>query len=220
MKKVIIPRAPGQFSAWGMLMTDIRHDFVRTHVMPCDDRQADEIVRVLGELEAEAVGRFASEGFSLDRVTIVASLDLRYKGQEHTVQTPLSPDAVSARRLTRVIADFHTLHEQAYSFRLDDPVEIVNFHIVGWGKVDKPALEIIADRGGPPHRALKEERSILFEGAGPVRAAVYERELLASGAHLHGPAIVEEPACTTVVCPGQELSVDHYGNLVITEVER
>ncbi len=86
MKKVIVPAAPGQFSAWGMLMTNLRHDFIRTHVMPCSGERLAEIVAGFAELEAGARDQFRAEGFPLDRVTIERSLDLRYKGQEHTVR--------------------------------------------------------------------------------------------------------------------------------------
>lgn len=219
MKKVIVPRAPGQFSAWGMLMTDVRHDFIRTRVMPCNDDQVDEIIRVFGGLETEAYGRFEVEGFSADRVKIERFLDLRYEGQEHTVRTPVSEDVLVPRWLKVIAAKFHELHKQAYSFRLDDPLEIVNFHVVGWAEVDKPALEPVKSEGRSLEQAIKGERSILFEDAGLVRAVTYERDLLPIGRGVRGPAVVEEPACTTVVCPGQEVTVDHYGNLVIREVE-
>jgi len=220
MKKVIVPRAPGQFSAWGMLMTNLRHDFIRTHVMPCEDEKLSEISQIFAQLQGEAERQFQQEGFPLQKVWIERFLDLRYKGQEHTVRTPVSEDSLTDGNLGVVIEKFHELHEQAYSFRLDDPVEIVNFHLVGWGEVEKPELKRLDGAGRDINRAFKGERRVYFEEHGMVPSRIYERDLIPIGESIPGPAIVEEPACTTVVCPDQQVVVDERGYLVITEVAR
>jgi N-methylhydantoinase A len=221
MRKVIVPRAPGQFSAWGMLMTNLRHDFIRTRLMPCNDSEISRIVSSFSELEQEALEQFRKEDFPLKRVWIERFLDLRYSGQEHTVRTPVPKGALEdAGKLDLLIETFHELHEQAYSFRQDDPIEIVNFHVVGWGKEDKPSLAPLTNDGRSFERALKGQRPVDFEDVGAVQSKVYERELLPVGVRISGPAVVEEPACTTIVCPRQELTVDKLGNLVITEEER
>lgn len=220
MKKVIVPRAPGQFSAWGMLMTNLRHDFIRTHVMPCREEELGEISRVFAGLKADAERQFQEEGFPLERVWMELFLDLRYKGQEHTVRTPVPQEALEDGRLHLVIEKFHELHEKAYSFRLEDPVEIVNFHLVGWGEVEKPELKPIDQAGRDIKRAFKGERRVYFEELGMIPSKVYERDLIPPGEPISGPAIIEEPACTTVVCPDQQVVVDELGYLVITEVGR
>jgi len=58
---------------------------------------------------------------------------------------------------------------------------------------------------------------VVFEDAGAVPSRVFERDLLPVGEPIVGPAVVEEPACTTIVCPDQRAVVDRFGNLVITE---
>jgi len=218
MRKVIVPRAPGQFSAWGMLMTDLRHDYIKTYVMPCDGGHLREIDATFSALERAARAQFEAELFTPERVLIERSLDLRYKGQEHTVRTPVSTLDLNDVGITSAIAAFHDLHDQAYSFRQDDPVEIVNFHVVGWGKVDHPDIAPVATDGRDLASAAKEERSVVFEEHGALASRVYERNLLPPGESIEGPAIVEEPACTTIVCPDQHVCVDEYGNLVITEM--
>ena len=217
MRKVIVPRAPGQFSAWGMLMSDLRHDYIKTHVMPCDDNQLREIDETFSVLERAAKAQFRAERFAPERVSIERSLDLRYKGQEHTVRTPVSAFDLNDVGVAPVIAAFHGLHDQAYSFRQDDPVEIVNFHVVGWGTVYHPDLPPAEIDGRDLTSAAKEERSVVFETHGALSSAVYERDRLPLGEPINGPAIVEEPACTTIVCPDQRAHVDEYGNLVIKE---
>lgn len=218
MRKVIVPRAPGQFSAWGMLMTDLRHDAIRTRVIACDRARVSEIRDTFLELERETAARFEAESFPAERVSTERFLDLRYKGQEHTVRTPVAAGDLSDRSLETVVEAFHRLHDQAYSFRQDDPVEIVNFHVVGWGAVDHPRIAPLDAGDRTLSSSLKGERPVLFEDAGTARSRVFERDLLPVGGPIDGPAVVEEPACTTIVCPGQRLHVDEYGDLVIEEV--
>jgi len=218
MRKVIVPRAPGQFSAWGMLMTDLRHDAIRTHVIACDRERAQAIRDTFRELEQETAARFEAESSPAERVSIERFLDLRYKGQEHTVRTPVTASGLDDDALDTVVDTFHRLHDQAYSFRQDDPVEIVNFHVVGWGAVDHPRVAPLDTGDRTLSAAQKGERQVIFEGAGTVNSRVFERELLPVGEPIDGPAVVEEPACTTIVCPDQRLHVDGHGNLVITEV--
>jgi len=221
MRKVIVPRAPGQFSAWGMLMTNLRHDFIRTRLMPCSASQISQITVAFSELEDEAQQQFRDEEFPLERVWIERFLDLRYRGQEHTVRTPVPADALrDASQFGLLIEKFHELHEQAYSFRQDDPVEIVNFHVVGWGQEDKPSFAPLANGGRSIERAFKGERPVDFEEVGTVQSKVYEREILPTGIRINGPAVIEEPACTTIVCPQQEMTVDRFGNLVVAEVAK
>lgn len=219
MRKVIVPRAPGQFSAWGMLMTNLRHDFIRTHVMACASEQLEEIIDGFSKLEEEAREQFRQEGFPLERTWIERFLDMRYKGQEHTVRTSVPKDSLQGKNNLNLLIDkFHELHEQAYSFRQDDPVEIVNFHVVGWGEENKPSFKPLEEEGRTLARAFKGERPVHFEEVGTVQSQVYERSLLPSSAKIAGPAVIEEPACTTIVCPGQQVVVDRFGNLVIMEV--
>ncbi len=218
LRKVIVPQAPGQFSAWGMLMTNLRHDFIRTHVSDCDAANLDEIRSIFAELDREATEQFVAEEFPEDRVWIERFLDLRYRGQEHTVRAPIRADELEGSQLESVIDRFHDLHEQAYSFRQDDPVEIVNFHVVGWGRVDKPDFVPRTIAGADIEAADKGTRPVVFERERTVESRVFERGLLPTGATIEGPAVIEEPACTTIVCPLQRVTVDEFGNLVITEV--
>jgi N-methylhydantoinase A len=219
---VIVPRAPGQFSAWGMLMTDLRHDFIRTHILACESGELEAIRSDFDGLERQAFEQFAAEGIQPARVAIDRSLDLRYKGQEHTVRTPLREGDLGGGRLGGLIGRFHDLHEQAYSFRQADPVEIVNLHVTAWGRVDRPALA--PQRGPAPGiedgEPCKGSRRVVFEGEGSLESRVFERSLLPIGTTLEGPAVIEEPSCTTIVYPAQRVEVDSYGNLIITEVTK
>jgi N-methylhydantoinase A len=208
--RVIVPPAPGHFSAWGMLASDLRHDVVQTRFVRAEalDRAAsDEIWR---GLEERLLGTFADERVPPERVTFARSADMRYAGQEHTVNVPI-PDGYDPGETAR---RFHNLHDQLYTFRLSSPIEFVNFRLTGFGTVRKPELARIATNGDGS-AARKGVRGVDFDELGRHEATIYERSLLGAGAELEGPAVVEEPAASTVVFPGQRLRVDEYGNVII-----
>ena len=212
VKKVVIPRFPGYFSAWGMLVTDPRVDLVRTRV--CRTSDTGEIESVFADLEREAADEL-DEGAIGRRGTprFERHLEMRYVGQEHTVVAPVSYTTTTAE----IEAAFRQAHEKLYTFRLDDPVEIVNFHSTATLPTDHPTPARLADDGRSVSDARKGLRAVDFDGGGVRDCAVYERDLLPSGVRLAGPLIVEEPSTTTLVHPGQHLEIDEWGNLVIPD---
>lgn len=214
--KVIVPVAASVFSAWGMLMTDIRHDFIQTKITSFNAAPVSELNAMWDAMTKEAIARFAEEGVSPDRAVFTYIADMRYVGQEHTVQvvTPAVPWKEEDK--ADIMARFHATHEHFYTFRLPDtPAEIVNLHLVAYGQLQKPELQKIAPQEGGIETALKERRRVFFAGDGWLEAPIYDRAKLGFGAEAAGPLVVEEPTTATVVCPGQTLRVDQYGNLII-----
>jgi N-methylhydantoinase A len=219
VKKVIVPVAPAVFSAWGMLMTDLRVDLVQTAIARTDRMTSGAMMEILMRLEREALDYFGHERIGPERVVTQRFADMRYLGQEHTVRVPLPGGELGGDSMREIEERFGSLHEQHYTFRLDtSPVEFVNFHLTAFGTVEKPGLRRLEPDGGKGHQARKGEREVDFDELGRHRSAVYERALLGAGVQVEGPAVVEEPAASTVLFPGDRLLVDAYGNLVI-EVE-
>lgn len=218
IKETIVPRAPGQFSAWGMLLTDLRRDYVRTLVRPFEAAAAGTVDDAFATMADRAREAFAAEDVSADDINIERSVDLRYDGQEHTVQTPIQAESsrLTADVIERTIERFHRLHEQAYNFRLEDPVEMVNLRLTATAEVPKPTIDVL-DRGGQPSDAQRDVRLVDFGAEGSHETAIYARSSLPTEARFDGPAIVEEPACTTLVHPDQTCRVDEYGNLRISQ---
>jgi N-methylhydantoinase A len=209
IRRVLVPRHPGNFSALGLLVADVKHDDVRTRLGPL--RQAATIVETaLADMEAAARARLADDGFGPEALRIERSLDLRYLGQAFELNVPLPRDADDLASVTR---DFHERHRLAYGHaHPDGEVELVNVRIAAYGVVAKPEP--------PPYRsvthraedALIEERDVWLLGA-PVRCPVYERDRLPESAIIAGPAVVEEFGATTVVFSGWCAELDHLGNL-------
>ena len=173
------------------------------------------------ELMAEANACLAAEGVAPEQAMFRFIADMRYMGQEHTVQVSAPAYPWKEDDRAELLSRFHRTHEHFYTFSLPDtPAEIVNLHLVALGRLAKPALQTIPEQSGDISNALTETRRVFFSGDGWQDTPVYDRSKLGFGAEAVGPLVVEEPTTATVVCPGQKLSVDRYGNLIVeTEVE-
>ncbi|MDD5264127.1 MAG: hydantoinase/oxoprolinase family protein [Candidatus Bipolaricaulis sp.] len=210
---ILIPAAPGQFSAWGMLLTDLRQDFVRTRVAPCTPATWTHVRSEIRDLTSEALRSFGEERVVVERAWAQQYVDLRYAGQEHAVLTPI----LEGDDLDRLLERFHALHERAYAFRLADPVEVVNYHVAAWGTVRKPSLREVDAGSASLSAARKKDRRVQYEGLGWVNARVFERDRIPVDLAIGGPAVIEEPASTTIVLPGQTVRRDRFGNLILVE---
>ena len=212
--KVVIPAHSAVFSAWGMLMSDLRRDYIRTRPSAVDASRAGLISETFAEMEAEAAAAYKAEGIGGDRLRMERSLSMRYEGQEHAVAVPVKPGSVSVEEVETVMADFRDAYEKEYTYRLDNAIEIVNFAVVAFAAVDRPKLAPLAV-AEDADVALKGGRRVDFDPHGILDAAIYDRAKLGRGVRFTGPAIVEEAGSTTVVFPGQQVAVDDYGNLHI-----
>ena len=182
---------------------------------------AEELNGMWTGLLSQAREQFEKENIPEENIVCNYIADMRYMGQEHTVKVNVPPIPWSEETKEEIIRRFHDTHEHFYTFRLPDtPTEIVNLHLVAYGRLTKPELAHIPPQEGPVETARKETRRVYFEEEGWIDTPVYLREKLGSGASLDGPVIVEEAAASTVAAKGQRVTVDVYGNLIIeTEVQ-
>ena len=215
VKDVIVPLYPGLFSAWGMLATEPRCDFMQTALRRDEDVREEDVRVLFDRLKQEAEDYFRSDSHMADaEITYEGRIDLRYLGQEHSVTVPVE---TAAATIEGILADFHDAHEKTYTFRLDDtPVEFVTYRLAASAKVPRPELKKLGPEGRSLAAALKNPRTVDFSEDGQHEAAVYERDKLPVGSMLEGPLIVEEATSTTLVHPSQQLRVDEYGFLHIT----
>lgn len=211
MPRVIVPTAPGNFSAFGSLISDLRRDYVRTRLVHTRRGTLAEVEQVFAELEREARADLGDEGIPSERISVVRTLGMRYVGQswELIVRVGASLDSMAGLE-----AAFHEAHERRYGHASDGAAEIVNFRLAAIGAVAKPspARWSVA---GTLAEAQRVERSVCFGGA-PVRVPVYERERLPGGVAVSGPAVVEEMGATTVIPPGWTGAVGVWGELTLT----
>lgn len=213
--RVIVPANSAVFSAWGMLMSDLRRDFMLTRPMSVDQGAATLINATLAELEQAALQSFNTDGFSDADIRFERFANMRYEGQEHTVGVRLPDAEVSEAAIAHIVEAFSASYEREYTYRLPNEVRIVTFHLVAFAYIKKPPLAQLRRGGRSAKAALKGTREVDLDADGVHKASVYDRERLMAGAEFEGPAIVEEAGGTTVVFPGQKVSVDDYGNLLI-----
>jgi N-methylhydantoinase A len=216
IRNVIVPGAPGVFSAFGMLFSDLRYDYVRTHLMQLSDAPFDEIEAVFQELEQQGRDAIAATSVKPHRVTVKRALDMRYVGQEHPVTVELPMSVFEKQDREAIKQHFDDDHLQRYGTSApNERAEIVSLRVTVAGVMRKPPQETIRKGGGaPPKQAFSGKRKVSF-GSKFRDAPTYRRAELLAGNRIAGPALIEEHASTTVLMPGDKLSVDPYGNLVI-----
>ena len=214
---VLVPRDPGNLSAFGLLTVDVRNDYVRTAVSRHADLDHDLVAGVLDDLQGQAAAALDREGFARAEHRYLRSADLRYVGQAFEVRVPVPDGAVDDALAQKVADGFHDAHEQlyGYAFRGDprQPVEWVNLRVTGVGPIERPRLRELAPRDGGPDRARTGVRPVFFDDW--VDTPVYWRPDLAPGDLVVGPAIVEEFGSTVPLHPGFTATVDRFGNILV-----
>jgi N-methylhydantoinase A len=212
-RKVIIPIHSSVFSAWGMLMTDLRRDFLRTAVQPFDAGHIPAIERLYGELEAEAREKCVAEGFPHDRLQLARFADMRYRGQEHTVKITLPARAAGQDLVSQVRALFDAEHKREYTFQLPNDLELVNLHVVATAAIDKQPIPLRPITGRRLDEARKKPRMVDFDEHGLHLTEIYDGTLLEPGMTFEGPAVIEDSSSSLVVSPGRRVEMDKLGNL-------
>ncbi|HEV8594942.1 MAG TPA: hydantoinase/oxoprolinase family protein, partial [Thermoplasmata archaeon] len=199
IRRILVPFLPGAFSAYGILVSDVRLDFGRTHVTPIEEA-GPVIDGILAEFRDAARSSFADQGLR-DSPGLFPSVDLRYVGQSYEVNVPVGPPLADA---------FHRRHEALYGYASRaDPIELVTVRLTATIPRAHPVPGHVA-RG----TAVKGTRSVLFP-EGRQRTTIYDRGALAEGFSSFGPAIVEEAYATTVVPPGADFRVLPHGVLAV-----
>ena len=215
IRKVVVPRAADVFSAWGMLMSDLRRDYFVTRLVTMSEDGAAPIDALLAEVIDAALAQFGREGVDPAQVRFLRYGNFRYENQEHSVEVPLPDGRIEAGAVGAIVESFHESYEREYTYRLDAPVEFVGAHVVAIAEVGKLHPEPLPRTGRSLEATLRERRQVDYATAGIHTADVYDGSLLEPGMGFDGPAIVETSGTTVVVHPGNRLEVDDYGNLVI-----
>jgi len=219
ISRLLIPSSPGHFSATGMLFSDLRHDFVHTGIARLAEADFDRIEREYRDMAEAGRKAIAETAARPNEILVHYEADMRYVGQEHAVTVGLSQSMLAARDRAGIKKRFDEIHELRYgTCAPQEPAEIVSLRATIIGVMPKPAFERIAEGSLEPEPvARRGSRKVFFREAGSfVEIPIYQRSGLKANNRILGPALVEEHASTTVVFPGDALSVDHFGNLVIS----
>jgi N-methylhydantoinase A len=217
MAGVVAPLYPGVYSAMGLLMSDVKHDYIRSRIAGVAHITAADVARVFDELEALARNDLSAEGFAVDRIGVERALDMRYAGQGYEITVPvaypLESDSIAALRRR-----FDDTHKQMFGHTAPhEPVEIVSYRLRGVGRVPQVKLPEYVSEGRALRDAFKEAREMRFAGE-TISCPVYKRDLLDVGMAFEGPCIVEQLDATTVIPIGHSARVDAHKNLLIVKV--
>ena len=209
INEVLVPRFPGTFSAWGMLQTDLRHDFSSSFFRAADGDVLTDMREKFSMLEAQGAESVMREGVGRDKLRFVRSADMRYVGQEYSINVVLTDDA----DLPACIETFHAAHEKRYGHaNRRAPVEFVNVRLAALGLLEKFGGQ--SQLPGDAADARLGVRDIIFDSLS-YDTPIYSREQLPAGFEAEGPVIVEEQSATTVVPPGWRAHIDEQANLLL-----
>lgn len=204
---VIVPVNSSVFSAWGMLLTDLRRDYLQTRLTKLEVGLRDEIAETFATMQEQAASDYGRDDVSFEHF-----LDMRYIGQEHTVKVPVVRDAAGDIDVAQSAGTFHAAHEKRFTYRLDNALEIVNFHLVASVNVAKPDLAEKPITGASLADAIIGEREVDFDQRGVHTATIFDGLKLEPGMEFTGPAIIQEPSVTCVVPPPHRVTIDRFGN--------
>ncbi|MCA1646513.1 MAG: hydantoinase/oxoprolinase family protein [Chloroflexi bacterium] len=218
VRTILVPETPGALSALGLLMTDLRTDFSRTHLVAAVPDNTCRFEALFTMLTHAADEWFQAEGISAGRRELHRIVEMRYAGQNYELPVALPDGPIDAAMLAELLRRFGVEHERMYGYsEPGEPVQGVTFRVEALGRVDRPPLNARPLEGADPRSAQIDTRGVyLANGRDFAESPVYARERLRPGNQLLGPCIIEQMDTTTLLLPGDTAHVDAYGNLVIT----
>jgi N-methylhydantoinase A len=224
LRVAVVPRDPGNLSAFGLLTVDVKNDYVQTAVARHARLDLAAVAATYGSLQARAAATLDAEGFDRPSHQYLRSADLRYDGQAFEVRVPVAGGPLDQAAAEAAVDAFHDAHQRLYGYsfrdRPEQQVEWVNLRVTGVGPIRRPRLRRAEPGDGDAGRALTGARPVSFDAAGGyLDTRVYARAALRPGDAVGGPAVVEEYGSTVPLHPGFRATVDRLGNLVITREE-
>lgn len=211
--RILVPRDPGAFSAFGMLVTDVRRTRRVTRITRLDSAKPAELEATFAAMEETALAELLQENLPRHRLSALRSADMRYRGQSYEVSVPVFALQTEAD-IAALAKRFHDAHRRRYGHMAEsEAVEIVNFQVTAVGEIPKPQLQEVAPTGQAP--TPDATRAAYFSPDDAIQVPVFRRSTLAAGAAIVGPAIIEEQTSTVVLYPGQSAHIDGYFNIEI-----
>ncbi len=213
IRTVLSPPNPGNLSAFGLHVSDIKRDYIRTLVRQQSSADGDEIEAAWAELEQLGRDEIMAEGVPQDAIELARSADVRYVGEGYEVAVSIPTGVSGPQAVAAVWSQFHTVHEQTFGFEYEgvQDVELVNLRVQAVGTVHRPEVPRLPAGGKPP--APHTTRAVFWRAQGWQPCPIYRRAEFSAGATLEGPVIIEEYGSTIVVPDAWRVEVDSYGNL-------
>ena len=210
---ILIPPVPGNLSALGLTVSDVRHDDVDNWMNILERVKVEDLENRFKKVEKKAFSVLLKEGFHTGKIVMERSLDLRYQGQAFELNIPVQ----AGDTLEEMKINFHQRFQQRYGHGHPGHLtELVNLRLSSFGIVDKPRFSPQTPKQGAIDQAKRDEAPVFFQGTFG-KTAIFNRNLLTFHESINGPAIIEESGATTVVPPGWAAAMDIHGNLVMNK---
>jgi len=217
MEKVIVPLSPGNFSAIGGELAEVRYDYVRTNIKSVNNITTNEYNEIWEEMKKEAISHLAEEGFAKSKIIFAGTADMRYAGQAWELNIPVPIGLTSEKNFQKIAQDFQKIHKRTYGYVLkDEDIIFVNLRLSAIGTIPKLEFKEEPLRDKAPQKALKGNRDV-FINKNFVKCSIYDRDRLAPGSLVIGPAIIEEYGSTTLIPSKKIAKIDKFRNIIIEE---
>ncbi len=215
IKVAVSPPNPGNLSAFGLHVCDIKRDYVRTLVRQQSTAAVEELDGLWAELERLGCDEIAAEGVAREAIQLERSADVRYVGEGHEVLVAIPAGLSGAAAVEQMWSAFHRVHDDTFGFHYEgsQDVEVVSLRVQAIGRMHRPAGRTVEP--GSDASSPAGSRDVYWRGRGWVSCPIWRREGLSRGFATQGPGIVEEYGSTLVVPEGWALGNDDYGNLIL-----
>jgi len=213
---MIIPKESSIFCAAGMLMSDLKHNFVRTYPTLLNKIDKNKFKSIFDEMEREALKLLKEEHIPENSIQFIYSLDMRYLKQYHELNVAITKEELENKDINSIAGKFHPEHSRLYGYSLEEegtPIELINVRLLSIGKTIKPSFLQEEYDGEDPKNAFKKKRKVwlplkhVFE-----EVPVYDGAKLRYGNKVEGPAVIEQVNTTTFVTPEYSVLCDKYGS--------
>jgi N-methylhydantoinase A len=217
MAGVIVPLYPGVYSAIGLIMSDVKHDYIQSRMQPLSELTPETIHAMFARLAATAEAELREDGFAAAQIRIERALDMRYAGQGYEIAMPCSAQDLQEKGIAGLRRQFDAQHRAMFGHMApEEPVEVVSYRVRGLGLVPGVEMPRFKPTGGTLADAQRAGRRVRFDGR-DLDCPIYQREKLDVGLAIPGPAVLDQLDCTTVIYPGQTARVDEWKNLIVTQ---
>lgn len=215
----IVPRESSVLCAFGMLMSELKHDFVRTFVARLEAIDWPRLTQIIDEMSAEGARQLTEERIPEARRRHDIKFDCRYIKQYHEVSFLVPRDLIDRRDTAAIARLFHAEHNRLYGYSLEQentPLEIINVRVQSVGLTDKPSYKEEAWAGTDAGKALKGRRSVYIPETQAFREVpIYDGHKLRFGNRVEGPAMIEEETTAIFVSDSFDGAVDGLGSFVL-----
>ncbi|MGK9185350.1 hydantoinase/oxoprolinase family protein [Priestia filamentosa] len=223
---VIVPPSPGTFCSLGLLVTDIRRDYVRTELLEPGEDSLITIRQHFESMKVEGTQLLAKENVHPSKRSFSLGIDVRFVGQNYELSVPVQWEELTSEGVQHIISRFHKIHEKNYGYSdKEGKIEFVNYRVTAFGELPKAPL-VKANQENNRLVEAVSHRDVYFSEAnkpGYYKTGIYNRSDLNAGNRIQGPAIIEQMDTTILILPSQSAVIDPYQNLIINtfgEVEK